>query len=816
MRYYLVTFKQACMNKMFIGYLLILTGFISCTRFEGPWADLYLEHPDKGFVSTVPAERKDDNLITGNGTIGALVPGNVEQDRILFSHELLYCPVYKPMPAPPVWEYMEKYREWIYNIEGNRAVKDIWDVGQKMGYPDPIWWTDSYIPSGYLVFDMPGTNASGGYARSTDWENGLTTVAWSDGKDIFHRKLFVSRASGTSVMQIESPTGALLDCNFWHEHLEIDTNSRQFWKDDLFFEENILSAETGIDGNILTFKMNFKKEWEGSLKEVNMLTRVIPAGGTIVENEGHLEVREAKTILLITMVQPDFERNGIPFSELYPKLNNSETEFKRLLSDHVAIHGEMFNRVEFMLDDEVAGTQTSEELIAENPLGTVSNAMMQRLFYASRYGSISSSGEYPPNLKGLWGTKWKAGWSGDMTQDGNVQSAIAAGLSGNHFEIMRTYLDYMTGFINDFRKNANDLYNIDGIWVPSKTSNDGKVYHFSWRGENGFPGLFWPAGAAWTSQFYYDYWLYTADEEFLRKQAIPFMDGSARFYEQYLSERDGKYEVNPSYSPEIAPLDISTSVLPNATMDIASIKQLLRNMLSLAEKGLIDPEQSRIDLWERIIANLPSYDVGADGGFKEWIWPGIENNNAHRHCSHFYPLFYELDPEIDTSEMLRTACTKAIEDRLDYRKEIKGGTMAYGLYFLGVSAAHLGNARQAYECLDMLASRYWTASLASTHNPNNMMNMDISGGYPSLVIEMLMYSRNEFIELLPALPAQWPSGKITGLRAKGGFEVDIYWKDGKLERAEFTSLLGNSLSIKHGEKKYDLNLSRGDTYTFTP
>ena len=175
----------------------------------------------------------------------------------------------------------------------------------------------------------------------------------------------------------------------------------------------ILSAETGIDGNILTFKMNFKKEWEGSLKEVNMLTRVIPAGGTIVENEGHLEVREAKKILLVTMVQPDFKRNGIPFSELYPKLNNSETEFKRLLSDHVAIHGEMFNRVEFMLDDEVAGTQTSEELIAENPLGTVSNAMMQRLFYASRYGSISSSGEYPPNLKGRWGTKWRAGWSGD-------------------------------------------------------------------------------------------------------------------------------------------------------------------------------------------------------------------------------------------------------------------------------------------------------------------------------------------------------------------------------------------------------------------
>ena len=259
MRYFLVKFKQVCMNKMCIGYLLILTGFISCTRFGGPWADLYLEHPDKGFVSTVPAERKDDNLITGNGTIGALVPGNVEQDRILFSHELLYCPVYKPMPAPPVWEHMEKYREWIFNREGNKAVRHIWEIGQEMGYPFTTWWTDSYIPAGYLVFDMPGTHASGGYARATDWESGLTTVAWSDVKDVFHRKLFVSRADGMSVMQIESPTGALLDCNFWHEHLENPQDPDNVSRENLFFEENIGLVETGIDGDKLLFRMNFKR-----------------------------------------------------------------------------------------------------------------------------------------------------------------------------------------------------------------------------------------------------------------------------------------------------------------------------------------------------------------------------------------------------------------------------------------------------------------------------------------------------------------------------------------------------------------------------
>jgi hypothetical protein len=232
------------MKNLAFVFILFLTTLLSCNKGSGPWSDLFLEKPKKGFVSTVPAERKDDNLIAGNGTIGALIPGHVDRDKILFSHELIYCPIYKPMPAPPVWKKMDQYRNWIYEIDGNRAVKDIWDVGQEMGYPDPIWWTDSYMPAGYLVFDMPGTNASGGYARSTDWETGLSTVAWSDGEDVFHRKLFISRDAGVSIMQIESPTGAELNCNFWQEHLEIDTNPKQFWKDDIFFGENILSRST--------------------------------------------------------------------------------------------------------------------------------------------------------------------------------------------------------------------------------------------------------------------------------------------------------------------------------------------------------------------------------------------------------------------------------------------------------------------------------------------------------------------------------------------------------------------------------------------
>jgi len=351
------------LNKIIASVLLIISA-LSCTRIEGPWADLYLEHPEKGFVSTKPADRKDDNLISGNGTIGALIPGQVQEDKILFSHEKIFCPVNKPMKAPNIGKRLDQYREWISNLQGNEAVKDIWNVAKEMGYPEPIWWTDSYMPAGYLVFEMLETGESDGYARSTNWENGLTTVAWKQGEEVFHRKLFVSRAAGVSVMEIESPTGAPLNCNFRHEELEVDRNKNEFWKDPEFYDENIKNISSEVDGDMITFKMDFKKDWKGALKQVNMVSRVIPVKGTLTSRDGNLEVRDAKKILVLTAIEPEFEKTNDAFSDLYEKLNSIEPDFEKLLSEHSDIHGDMFNRVEFKITEESLNTTTSEEFLA--------------------------------------------------------------------------------------------------------------------------------------------------------------------------------------------------------------------------------------------------------------------------------------------------------------------------------------------------------------------------------------------------------------------------------------------------------------------
>jgi alpha-L-fucosidase 2 len=804
------------MQKLGTTILLVYL-YISCVSAYGQWDALHLQYPDKGFISTTQADNKDDALITGNGTIGAAVPGQIALDKILLSHERIYIPYFKPMQPPPIYKYLDEIRELTAANQGGEASKRIYDVGQDMGYPEgDIWWDDAYLPACYLAVGNDMEDVVNRTARSTDFETALTTVAWKSGQHVYHRKMFVSRKAGVAVMQIDSPTDSPLSFSLYHDHLESAPPTRTINEDE-FRDERVGVMKAGVDEEFLTYKLRFNVPWETDLKGYDVVSRIIPTGGTVQESDGKLVVSDAKSILVITAIHPWFEEPDNSFNYLKQSLEEIPADFGLLLKEHAALHGEIYNRVDFTISKTT--NRTSEELMNGSSLGNLQNELTQQLFHAARYGVVTSTGEFPPNLQGIWGSKWRAPWAGDFTHDGNVQAAIAAGLSGNHIEIMRSYLDYMFSLMDDFKSNAKELYDMRGIWVPSKSSTHGRVYHFRWfdnKSPYGFPGLYWMAAAAWTAQLYYDYWLYIGDKEYLQNKSLPFMLESAAFYEDYLYKQDGRLIVNPSYSPEINPSNMETCVVPNATMDVAAIKQLLRNLLSLHADGLLPVESDRILQWKEIIALLPEYQADENGEFKEWLWPTAANNPAHRHCSQLYPLYYEVDPDIASSEALLDACRKAIEARLDFRHQINGGSMSYGLSLLGIAAAHIGSTEQAYECVDMLANLYWTKSFASTHNPKRMMNMDISGGYPALIIEMLMYSKRDELELLPALPRQWPEGEITGLRAKGGFEVDIVWQNGILDSAEIRSLLGNPLTIKYAGKTYDTQPQKGELYVFVP
>jgi hypothetical protein len=269
---------------------------------------------------------------------------------------------------------------------------------------------------------------------------------------------------------------------------------------------------------------------------------------------------------------------------------------------------------------------------------------------------------------------------------------------------------------------------------------------------------------------------------------------------------DGKYIFIPSYSPEIAPLGVKESAI-NATMDVASMKQLLRNLITLVNQGFI-PDND-LDQYLNLLTHLPDYAIDKNGELKEWIWEGYENNNAHRHASHLYPLYDGIDPEFLERPELQEAAKKAIESRLDYRRDKNGAEMAFGLVQLGLAAAHLGDTAHAYECVRWLCNSYWSPGLVSYHDPGKIFNLDISGGLPAVISYMLLQSDTENITLLPCLPSAWPNGNVKGIRARGGFIVDIKWKDHNPVEVVVTSLYGNKTQLRYNGWKQTVEIPKG-------
>ena len=708
------------------------------------------------------------------------------------------------MPAPALGPHLEDIRNLILQGKHVEASRFAEQLGQEIGYSS-IWWTNPFVPASVLHIESENTASPGHYARSVDFETGEIVVAWEQGGEVFHRRTFVSRPSGIAAMLITSPSGAKIDATFRLAQLPREEKKQP--KYDL--DKVIGSVESTADSGWLSHTTRFASQWPGALKGVATVARVIPTGGHQQTGKDFIKITGANQVLILVDVDV-FQRWPTGGADsLKPTLRNIKDKYEQLLYEHASVHGPMFRRTRLELGSIADQSLSAEALKASSKEGSLNPALVAKLFDAARYNTICSTGQLPPTLQGIWGATWNPPWSGDFTQNGNVQSTIDGGLSCNFPEVTRAYLDYMTSMLDDFRANAHEVFDCEGIWVPSRTSNHGRVYHFSEE----FPGLYWIAGAAWVSQYYYDYWLYTGDRTFLKEQTLPFMLESLAFYEDYLYlGPDGKYIVNPSYSPEIWPANFPqwSSSTVNATMDVASIKGLLRNLIALSSEVSMDPDQ--IDRWHEMLVKMPDYAIEpVTGELKEWCWSGYQNNNLHRHASHFYPMFFGLDPEIAKDPALIEASRKAIGSRMAFRRQNKGkDKMAFGLVQKGMAAVHIKDERFAYEAVDLLCNKFWTRGLVSTHNENSGFNLDICGGMPALIAEMLMQSTPQHIELLPVLPEAWSDGRVQGLRARGGFEIDIEWKDGVLFSTTVKSLLGKPCSVRYNNVVRDIELKEGE------
>jgi hypothetical protein len=700
--------------------------------------------------------------VAGNGRVGALVYGDPANEVVTLSHERLFLPLTAPMPPVQMTRVLDAVRAHLLAGRFEEAAALPVRLAKEAGYGG-FRWTDPFVPAFDLHIAQPSLGAVQDYRRGVHFETGVVEIAWSDDRGSFTRDLFVSRPDDLVVARIAGATPGRVDCTVTVSPTPLPPGSPA----EAAYRAGISEFLLGNEGAMLTLEARFTHSWAHSATGYRAIARVEAQGGKVQAEPGGVAVTGADSVVIMAVLEVLTDRAASSFAELGAKLAALDADYELLVQRHGDEHAELFGRARLDLGGTDISGVSSEDLLTR-ARSKAEPSLVQMEFDAGRHAIISSVGQLPPNLQGVWTGTYAPPWSGDYTMNGNIQCALAGLLSTRTPELLLPYFDYVESLMDDFRQNARALFGCRGIFLPARTSTHGLANHFSEH----YPHEFWTAGAGWTARLYFDYWQYTGNREFLVRRALPFMEEAASFYEDFLIEGPGgRMLFVPSLSPENTPKGSPSQAAVNATMDIAIAKDLFRNLLAVGDQAQVPDD--KMQAWRALLGKLPAYVVDADGALAEWGWRGLHNNDAHRHASHLYPLLYEPDPEVVSDPSLRQAAQAAIEARLRWRQSSDpDGCMAFGLVQLGMAAAHLGLAELAYQVLAQLATRYWRPSLVSTHDAGSIFNIDLSGGFPALVAEMLVQSSRGAVHLLPALPGAWPSGSIDGIACRGQVTVE--------------------------------------------
>jgi hypothetical protein len=304
------------------------------------------------------------------------------------------------------------------------------------------------------------------------------------------------------------------------------------------------------------------------------------------------------------------------------------------------------------------------------------------------------------------------------------------------------------------------------------------LYHFAYN----WPHHYWISAGGWAYSPIWDYYLTTGDKEFLRNHIVPGLKELALFYEDYLKPTDanGNYVFVPSYSPENWPMNTdSAPTVLNAVMDISVCKEVLSHLIQAAQ--ILDTDSDQVPKWKAMLGKMPPYLLDTDGALKEWAWSTLAENQDHRHASHLYPV-WPAD-EIDPDRTPQLAKASWLADR----KRAQGNASGHGLSHRGIAAARLKDSYLVnMELKQFLEQGYVGPTLRGSHNPYTGPMPDQQGSIPTLMMEMLLYSRPGVIEVLPALPETLAKGSVRGLLARTFASVDDLTWDMAQRRVDLT------------------------------
>ena len=768
---HMTTFRRSLRGGVLVlGLATLFGGALAADKAASKDLRLWYRQPAKQWVEALPV---------GNGRLGAMVFGGLPGERIQFNEDTLWAGSPRSYAHPGAVQALPEIRRLL---EAGRQQEAEALAGREF-MSVPLRQL-AYQPFGDLWLDFPPGREVAAYERGLNLDRAVAWTTWREGDAEFRREVFSSFPDNVLVVRVTSsrPGGISFGIRLTTPHTGSAVHADP---------EGVLR----LTGRVNDFDLGRGLGVQPSVLRFEACTRVRATSGRVTRAEDGLRVEAADEVTLLLAAATSFvnyqDVSGDPAERCRRTLAQAAgRSFDELRERHEGDHHALFNRMALSLGRTSAADDPTDVRVAR--CDERADPQLAALYFQyGRYLLIASSrpGSQPANLQGVWNESlrppWDSKWTVNINTEMNYWPAEVANLSECHAPLFDLIADVAaTG-----AETAREHYGARG-WVLHHNTD-------LWRGSaplNASNHGIWVTGGAWLCQHLWEHYQFTGDRFFLEHKAYPLMRGAAEFFLDFLAEdrRSGWLISTPSNSPE------NGGLVAGPTMDHQIIRTLLANTAAAADR--LGQDAAFAAELRRVRARIAPNQVGRHGQLQEWLEDKDDPKNQHRHVSHLWGLHPGNEIHAGTPELFAAA-------RQSLRFRGDGGTgwsKAWKVNFW----ARLLDGDHAGRMLAGLLAKSTLPNLFDTHPP---FQIDGNSGGCAGIAEMLLQSQHGELHLLPALPPAWPDGEVRGLRARGGFEVDVSWRHARLARVRIHSPLGGPCRVRDGQQVREYSTVVGQT-----